>query len=288
MKDGKLAEACDAFDASNRIEPRAGTLIRLGECRERNHQLAAAWSAYKDALTRVKDAKKRAIATKKVAELEPKLSYLTIAVADASKVDGLAVTRNGEPFGPELWNRQLPVDGGTYAIEAKAPHHREWKTTATVPEASSKISVDVPRLEETHDAPPAAAPVAVAPPPPPPAEPSRWTGRRKVAVIAAGVGIAAAAAGVTFAVLAQQKLDSADGLCPSSMCTSAMALHDATIANDDARSRATVANVSFGVAGAAAVLAGVLWFTGAPERTSVVVAPAVSPGAATLTIGGAF
>jgi cytochrome c-type biogenesis protein CcmH/NrfG len=42
MKQGKVAEACEAFEASNRIEPRAGTLIRLGECREQNHQLASA------------------------------------------------------------------------------------------------------------------------------------------------------------------------------------------------------------------------------------------------------
>src|SRR5258708_24898372 len=95
-KQGKLAEACDAFEASNRIEARAGTLIRLGECREANHQLASAWSAYKDALTRVKDTHKKAIATAKVAELEPKLSYLTISVPDEARVEGLALTRNGQ------------------------------------------------------------------------------------------------------------------------------------------------------------------------------------------------
>src|ERR1043165_3380571 len=31
MADGKLAQACDSFEASNRIEPRAGTLLQLGE-----------------------------------------------------------------------------------------------------------------------------------------------------------------------------------------------------------------------------------------------------------------
>src|SRR5450432_1219815 len=58
MKLGKLEQACDAFEASNRIETRAGTLIRLGQCREDLHELASAWSAYKDAVTRVKDPKK--------------------------------------------------------------------------------------------------------------------------------------------------------------------------------------------------------------------------------------
>src|SRR6059058_5723916 len=45
MSSGKLAQACDAFEASNRTEPRAGTLIQLGECREQNQQMASAWSA---------------------------------------------------------------------------------------------------------------------------------------------------------------------------------------------------------------------------------------------------
>ena len=47
MKAGKIAEACEHFDASNRTDPRAGTLIRVGDCRERLHQLASAWTAYK-------------------------------------------------------------------------------------------------------------------------------------------------------------------------------------------------------------------------------------------------
>ena len=65
---GKIPEACDAFEASNRIEPRAGTLIRLGQCRENQKHLVSAWSAYKDALTRVKDPKKKAIARERVVD----------------------------------------------------------------------------------------------------------------------------------------------------------------------------------------------------------------------------
>src|ERR1044071_8848999 len=118
MKQGKIAEACDAFEASNKVEARAGTLIRLGECREANHQLASAWSAYKDALSRVKDPKKKDIASAKVAELEPRLSYLTITVAPT---DGLAITRNGQPLDPVLWNPARRVNGGDYPIVARAP-----------------------------------------------------------------------------------------------------------------------------------------------------------------------
>src|SRR5262245_16776669 len=113
MKQGKIAEACDAFDASNRIEPRAGTLIRLGECREQLQQLASAWSAYKDALSRAKDPKKKEIATAKVKELEAKLSYLTIKVAGPGA--GLIVKRNGQSVDSALWNIAIPINGGTYS-----------------------------------------------------------------------------------------------------------------------------------------------------------------------------
>src|SRR5512140_2116131 len=74
MKAGKLDEACAAFETSNRLEPRAGTLLRLGECREANKQLASAWSAYQDALTKATDPKKKKFATDRIKVIEPKLS----------------------------------------------------------------------------------------------------------------------------------------------------------------------------------------------------------------------
>ncbi|HEU4727857.1 MAG TPA: hypothetical protein VFT22_08220 [Kofleriaceae bacterium] len=148
MAQGQIAAACDAFEASNHIEPRAGTLIRLGECREQNHQLASAWSAYKDALTRVKDPKKRAYATARAAALEPRISRLTVAVPAESRIEGLALTRGGKPLDPVLWNRALTVDGGDYVITARARGREEWRATAHVAIESDKVAIDVPRLKE--------------------------------------------------------------------------------------------------------------------------------------------
>src|SRR5262245_5891463 len=116
MAEGKLSQACDAFDASNRLEPGAGILIRLGECREQNGQLASAWSAFQQALARVKDPRKRAFATARAAALEAKVSYLTVSVAPEVNVDGLVIARAGTPIEPAQWNRPLPVDGGSHLI----------------------------------------------------------------------------------------------------------------------------------------------------------------------------
>jgi hypothetical protein len=303
MKQGKVAEACDAFEASNRIETRAGTLIRLGECREKNHQLASAWSAYKDALTRVKDAKKKAIATGRISQLEAKLSYLTVAVPDANRVDGLALARNGQPFDPALWNRPVPVNGGEYVVTGRAPGYEEWKTTVTVPNEAGKISVEVPRFKELDKL----APPPVLPPDRPPVDrvgvgtqprepardagepPSRWTGRRKAALGVSGVAVAGLAAGIVLGTQAKGKQDDAHGLCPDPKTPCAGADQAESLIKAG-QSRALGANVAFGVAGAAAIVAGVLWFTGAPESAPrrVAIVPAIAPDSTTITVLGRF
>lgn len=150
MTRGKLVEACVAFQTSNRVEPRAGTLLRLGDCREKNQQLASAWSAYKDARNLATDPRKRKYATAKVTALEKQLSYLTVIVSDQGQIPGLALTRNGSSFDPALWNRALPVDGGDYVITAQAPGYDTWEKTVHVPEADGNLSVDVPILAKTR------------------------------------------------------------------------------------------------------------------------------------------
>jgi len=295
MKQGKLAEACDAFDASNRIEPRAGTLIRLGECREANHQLASAWSAYKDALGRVKDPKKKEIATQKVAELEPKLSYLTVAVAADARVDGLSITRNGVPLDPALWNRALPVNGGDYAIVARAPGKEDWKTTTAVPVEKGKISVDVPKLGEpgkTSPSQPTTTTTTTSRQPPPPDDderdepgtPSRWTGKRKVALAVGGIAVAGIAAGVVLGSAAKSKQDEAYKLCPDPD----VACNDFASANallDKADKKALQANIAFGVGVGAAGTAVVLWIIGKPAAEHHV---AVAPSRNGVVIVGRF
>ena len=150
MDRGRFVEACAAFEASNRVEPRAGTLLRLGDCREKNQQLASAWSAYKDARSLATDPRKRQYATVKITTLEKQLSYLTVNVSDQSQIPGLALTRNGVSFDPALWNRALPVDGGDYVITVRAPGYDTWETTVHVPMADAKLTVDMPILTKTR------------------------------------------------------------------------------------------------------------------------------------------
>ena len=144
---GKIVEACDVFAASNRIEQRAGTLLQLGQCRLLNHQLASAWAAYSDSAARAKDPAKKRSAQAALVEIEPRLSYVTVSVPEESRVAGLVLTRNGEPFDPILWNRAIPVDGGKFEIGGHAPGHEEWKTSAQVPDEHGNVHIDVPKFK---------------------------------------------------------------------------------------------------------------------------------------------
>lgn len=300
--EGDIPKACEAFEASNRIEPRAGTLIRLGQCREKQNLFVSAWSAYKDALTRVKDPNKKKLAEDRIKALEPTLSYLTVSVPDDVRVDGLTVTRNGKPVDPVLWNRAVPVDGGSYTIAGSAPGQEPWQTTVEVAPTADKASVEVPRFK--------AISTLVEPPPggggdvkPPPGggdkggddlhvdtgSPSMFTGKRKLALGLGGVGLVAIGAGVGLGLSAKGLQDDAYALCPdpAQPCGDAAKAQDLT---DRANSRALYANIAYGVGGAAIVGAAVLWFTGAPAKSAdaVAITPRVGRGFSGVTVRVGF
>jgi hypothetical protein len=97
---------------------------------------------------------------------------------------------------------------------------------------------------------------------PPP--PSRFTDRRKIALVVGGAGVATLAGGVVLGLQSRQLDRDTYALCPSAStpCADARKADDL---NRRARSRALEANIGYGVAGGAAIAAAVLWLTGAPE-----------------------
>jgi hypothetical protein len=164
LADGKTAEACAAFDASQKLDPTVSTLLNQANCREKNGQLATAWGLFLEAERQTRgggDENKQLhqVATGKVAKLEPRLSMLTIN-ADA-KVAGLEVRRDTTVIDPVTYNQALPIDGGTYKITAKAPGKVEWSTTIKLENEKDAKTVTVPRLEEPKKA---APPPVTAPP----------------------------------------------------------------------------------------------------------------------------
>ena len=155
MKAGKLAEACAAFDQSQKLEPANTTLLNLAACREKNNQLASAWGAFVDAERATRGGTDSAtkqlhqIAADKAMLLEPALSKLTVNVPPGSRISGLAITRGKEPLSEVMWGQPLPIDGGTYTITATAGA-LTWSATVTIARDHDTKTVEVPNLEEQN------------------------------------------------------------------------------------------------------------------------------------------
>jgi hypothetical protein len=148
LEAGKVAEACGAFEESNRLEPSAGTLINLGLCKEKLGKLASALAAFRSALERVKDPKKKAVATERAEVLESRVSRLTISIASEARVEGLAVSLDGRRIDEAEYGTAIPLDGGSHEIEAKAPGRRSWSKSIRIDPEGGEAAVRVPVLAE--------------------------------------------------------------------------------------------------------------------------------------------
>jgi hypothetical protein len=191
LKAGKLAAACEAFEGSQRLEPGIATLLNLADCRERNQQLATAWSVYLQAASKARSdasaSRLAGVARDRAAALEPRLSFLTIHVSDNSRVDGLEILRNGVALDPAVWNRAIPVDGGHYLITGKAPGLEPWSHTVELQAERDHQSVNVPRFQVAAIA---VAHAVAEPAATPPASPE--AGGRNLLALGVGVGALAA------------------------------------------------------------------------------------------------
>ena len=150
MAAGKYPEACAALEESQKLEPAITTLLNLAGCREKAHQVATAWGLFLDAERQTRSASDKAtkqlngIAKTRAQNLESRVSKLVINVPQNHQVDGLEIARNNDRVASVMWNRALPIDGGTYTITARAPGTSTWSTQVTIaPEADSK-TVEIP------------------------------------------------------------------------------------------------------------------------------------------------
>ncbi len=289
---GKIREACEAWEASQRLDPSLATLANIANCREKAGDLAAAWEAFVAVERQTAgigtyaglNAKARTRAT----ELEPRLSYLTINVPDEVRVEGLEVLRDGQKIEPGAWNRALPIDGGPHTISGRAPGHETWTTTITVAAEGDKQAVEVPRFKAIRN--PTGGKTVVIDR----TAPSSFTPRRKLAIGITAGGVVAVAAGAFLGVRARGIADDASATCPPETCTLAEEARAEELSADAART-ALYADVAFGVGVAAVATGAVLWFTGKPPRPAdgtstprVTVAPRLAPTFAGVTAAVRF
>ena len=166
------------------------------------------------------DAKREAEARRRAAALEPKLVYLTIVVPEDSRVDGLVIKRNDTALDRALWDQRVPVDPDEYTISGEAPGREPWSTSVVVRARNKDKKVEVPVLDKRPEPPRTEARRVAAESSAsrdagdrdaaPPGEPSSFTGRRKLALVVAAVGVAAIGGSVGFGLHAGTVEDQAE------------------------------------------------------------------------------
>ena len=139
----------------------------------------------------------------------------------------------------------VPVDPGTYAVTARAPHKKEWRGELVVPEKSTAaVTFSVPALADEAPTPPPPQAVTAAPPPTPEVSGGEGGGnwRMPAALVAGGVGLAGLAVGAVFGLRTLSKEKDADAECEGRYCSpKGLDLHD------QSRQASTVSTVGFAV-----------------------------------------
>ena len=288
----KYAEACAAFEHSQRLDPQLGTLFNLATCNAQLGKLATAWGEFHDIAQRDTNKTRRAIAAREAGRLLPRLPRLIIRLDPP--VAGATVTSNGVDVGA-LLGVESPVDLGDYAIVARAPGYADAERHTRVTDEGKPVIVTITLGRPATE--PAAAPAPAAPrtaeppqpstPAPPPPDPPARRPVLGIAVLAGGGALLAA--GLVFGKLASDRWSAARAVCGSNLdCATPADLSRAQADTSQARLRGNL-STGFVLAGAAAAAAGTyLWLrtpsAGAPQSARLV--PYAAPGAAGLVVEG--
>jgi hypothetical protein len=274
MAQGKHAEACRKFEASQKLEPGIGTMLNLAQCYEATGRTASAWAQYREAIPLARAAGSREredFATERSKVLESRLSTLTIrATSGGAAGVALSVRRDGVSVDPAELGTPIPVDPGLHKVEASADGKTPWSTTVEVTGDAASVAVDIPKLDEAPSGAPPQTPASAA-------RPDSGTQPKSIqkplAVGVAAAGLVGLGLGTYFGLSAGSTWDDAKAGCRDfPYDCSAQALDD----QSSASSQAAVSTVAF-IAGGVAVAAGaVLWLTAdSGEGTTAV---GVGPG----------
>lgn len=305
IKAGKLEAGCEKLAASEQLEPSVGTLLNLGDCKEKLGQYASAWAAFRKAEAMARraggDERREAEAKKRAERAEANVASLVLQIGpNAKTTPGLVIRRDGEQLDLGVLNTPLPVDPGSHWIVAEAPGYKPFRIDVSIAKGGRRFVV-IPTLEQQAGAPsaqpaaPTTTPVIVQPTAPADSltvethhapvtvTGGTWTGTRKAAAVVAALGAAAIGGGIYFGTRASDLESRADAICPMSTCADPAGLQ----LNDNAQSAALRANLFLVAGGAAVATATVMWFLGSPVEHTVVT-PAVGTSEVGASLVGRF
>lgn len=119
---GAYAEACPAFEASQKLDPAVGTLLNLADCYEKIGRTASAWAYFTEVAGKsaaTGQAKREAVARQRALALVPRLARISIRLLGDG--GGRTVRRDGTLVDKALFGTAVPVDPGDHLIEVSVP-----------------------------------------------------------------------------------------------------------------------------------------------------------------------
>lgn len=271
-KEARYADAIVKFEEAYALKPSPVLFYNIGKCHEQLGDVPKALRSYRDYLRLSPDAKDKDTVSDAIANLERRLKekglQQLMVFADPPtaviEVDGKVLGNSPASIELTAGNHKLSVKADGYETTERAfvmQTSRATEMTINLRPAGTKLDpppppplVDVPKKDEPKkDEPPKLTPkdmvVASGTGASKTAEPAKkgrlWTW------VAGGVAVASVGAGAGMGVVAQ---NTAKGIGPNTPIG---------MADDQARSAqglATGANIAYGVAGAAAITAVVLFF----------------------------
>jgi len=269
LSERRYGEACPKLEQAYQKDRQLGTLLNLAYCHKEQGAVWQAWLEFKEAeikATELKMNDRKAFASKSRVDLEKQLARVIVDVPRDSKLELQEVlveerrvpeAERGSMFYAEPGQRKF-----TFKAKGKKPAHQLF----VVSKGDKPTRVPLPEFEEDTGPPPAAAPAKEEPrtppvsAPPPGAEASDGSSQRLVAyglfgLAAVGVGVGAVtglkALGSPCRGKDEKSQQDFNRDCPPSEFESS-------------NTSATVATVSFAIAGTA-LAAGLFLFFTAPK-----------------------
>jgi len=161
---GKYAEAADLFERAERLMHAPPHLLYAARAHVKLGHLVEARELYLT-LTRerlpdsaprpFRDAQN--MGEKELAEVEPRLAYVSVVVQPGAGATSVRVTRNGEPVPAELLGVPAPVNPGEYSYQAFADGMESNSTTVKLREGTRETVLltlrDIPGATKNKPAP---------------------------------------------------------------------------------------------------------------------------------------
>jgi len=267
MAQSKYDDACPKFEESERLDPSTGTLLNLAVCHEKVGKLASAWNEFHAAVAaarRDQRADRVTFAEEHIADLEPRLSRLTIELPQASDAPGIEIRLDHTILGRPALGLAFPVDAGTHELAVRAPGKVSWTKRLTIVSGPSAQSVTIPRLRDLAQQPtPSASTEAPEPSATRDQGVERGAAQRIVAYALGGAGVVGLGIGTGFGIDALVKFGQSNKQgCDESDCdTQGATLRDA------ARKSGDISTVAF-IAGGVLLASGIVVYFTAPRRSA--------------------